>query len=57
MAKSLRLRGPLTRNMVIPANTIAIWMTAPLPFLLINMQETELEKVSLSDMKNLNTVF
>ena len=36
---------------------IEIWMTAPLPYLLINTKAIDLEKVSLCEMQKLQTVF
>ena len=36
---------------------VEIGMTAPLPYLLINMKENDLEKVSLCEMQNLKTAF
>ena len=36
---------------------VEIWMTAPLPNLLINVKTIDWEKVSLCEMQNLKTVF
>ena len=45
-----------TTNMETRRNTAEIWMTEPLPYLLIPLKEIQVEKVSLSDMQNLRTV-
>ena len=45
-----------TTNMETPRNTAEIWMTEPLPYLLIPLKEIQVEKVSLGDMQNLRTV-
>ena len=37
-------------------NTVAFSRTTPLPFLVITVKVTELEKVSFSAMRNLKTV-
>ena len=37
-------------------NTVEIWTTVPLLFLLISVKAIEKEKVSVSDKKNLKTV-
>ena len=37
-------------------NNVAIWTTAPLPYLLICMKVIALEKVSFSDTQNPKTV-
>ena len=42
-----------TTNMETRRNTVEIWMTEPLPYLLIPLKEVQVEKVSLSDMRNL----
>ena len=36
-------------------NTVQSWEPAPLPYILIPVQPIQVEKVSLSDMKNLRT--
>ena len=43
-------------NMVNGPKYVEIWMTAALPYLLIAVKAIDLEKVSLSDMRNLKTV-
>ena len=43
-------------NMVNAPKYVEIWMTAALPYLLIAVKAIDLEKVSLSDMRNLKTV-
>ena len=43
--------------MVTCANTVQIWTTAKLPYLLIPLKTIAVEKVSLSGMENLRTVF
>ena len=45
MSKRSRLRGPF--------DTVAIWVTEPLPYLLITVKVFHLEKLSLSAMQNL----
>ena len=35
---------------------VEIWMKAPLPYLLIAVKAIDLQKLSVSDMKNLKTV-
>ena len=47
---------PSKSNMVNGREYIEIWMTAPLPDLLINAKGIDLEKVSLCEMQNLKTV-
>ena len=37
-------------------NTVAIWMAAPLQYLLITVKKAALEKVSFSDTQNSKTV-
>ena len=37
--------------------TVSISMTAPLPYLLITVKVKDLQKVSVSDMQNLKTVY
>ena len=56
MPKNSRLRGTFEKQDGKRAQTLEIITTARLPHLLINVKAIELEKVSLSDMKNLRTV-
>ena len=56
-----RLKSPVSEdasksNMVNGPKYVEIWMTAPLPYLLINVKAIDLEKVSLCEMQNLKTV-
>ena len=46
---------PSTSNMETRRNTVEIWMTAPLPLLLIPVKSIQVEKVSLSNMQNFRT--
>ena len=39
-----------------PQNIVEISMAAPLPYLLITVKAIVLQKVSVSDMQNLNTL-
>ena len=48
---------PLKSNMVNGPKYVEIWMTALLPYLLINVKAIDLEKVSLYEIQNLKTVF
>ena len=55
------LKSPISEdsskgNMVNAPKYVEIWMTAALPYLLIAVKAIDLEKVSLSDMRNLKTV-
>ena len=45
--KSFVSEDPSKSNMVNGPKYVEIWMTAPLPYLLINVKTTDLEKVSL----------
>ena len=48
---------PSKGNMLNGTKYVEIWMTALLPYLLINVKAIDLEKVSLYEMQNLKTVF
>ena len=37
-------------------NTVEIWTTAPLPYLLIILKAIQVEKIPVSDMQNLTTI-
>ena len=54
--KSLVSENPLTSNMVSGPNTVEIWTTPTLPYLLITVNATKLEKASLSDKEIFKTV-
>ena len=54
--KSPVSEDPSTSDMVNDPNTVEICTTATLSYLLITVEATKLEKVSLSDMQNLRTV-
>ena len=57
MSKKSCFRGPLDRQQrKIVRNTVAIWMTASLQDLLINVKVVALENVSFSDTQNPKTV-
>ena len=47
---------PSKNNMLNGPKYVEIWMKAPLPYLLIAVKAIDLQKVSVSDMKNLKTV-
>ena len=47
---------PSTSNMVNGTNTVGIWTTVPLSYLLITLNIIQSEKVYLSSMENLRTV-
>ena len=55
--KSPVSEDPSKSNMVNGPKYVEIWMTAPLPYLLINVKAIDLDKVSLCEMQNLKTVF
>ena len=55
--KSPVSEDPSKSNMVNGPKYVEIWMTAPLPNLLINVKTIDWEKVSLCEMQNLKTVF
>ena len=48
---------PSKGNMLNGTKYVEIWMTALLPYLLINVKAIDLEKVSLYEIQNLKTVF
>ena len=48
---------PSQSNMVKGQKYVEIWITAPLPYLLINLNAIDLDKVPLCEMQNLKTVF
>ena len=48
--------NPSTSNMVKGPNTVEILTTLPLPYLLITVQEIDLEKISFSNMQRLRNV-
>ena len=52
--KSRASKDPSTLNM--SRNSVAMWMAAPLRYLLITMEIITLEKVSFSDIENPKTV-
>ena len=54
--KSPFSEDPSTSDMVNGPKNVEIWTTAPLPYLLNPVKGVQLEKVSLSDMKNLRTI-
>ena len=53
--KILVLEDPSTSNK--GPNTVEIWTTSPLPYLLITVKPIELDEMSLSDMQILKTVY
>ena len=57
MSKNSGLRDPSKGNMLNGTKYVEIWMTALLPYLLINVKAIDLEKVSLYEIQNLKTVF
>ena len=57
MLKKPCFRGPLDRTQDKWVETpLAIWMTAPLKYLLITLKVVALEKVSFSDTQNSKAV-
>ena len=54
--KSPCSENPSTGDMVSVQETFEIWTTTPLPYLLITLQDIELEKIYLSDMPSLRNV-
>ena len=54
--KSPFSEDPLKRNRENAPKYVEIWMKAPLPYLLIAVKAIDLQKLSVSDMKNLKTV-
>ena len=50
ISENVWFQNTLEQTQTIP-NTVEIWTTAPLPYLFITVKSTELEKVTLSDMK------
>ena len=54
--KGLVSENPLTSNMVSGPNTVEIWTAPTLPYLLITVNATKLEKASLSDKEIFKTV-
>ena len=54
--KSPVSEDPLKSNMENAPKYVEIWMKAPLPYLLIAVKAIDLQKLSVSDMKNLKTV-
>ena len=55
--KSPVSEDPSKSNMVNGPKYVEILMTAPLPYLLINVKAIDLTKVFLCEMHNLKTVF
>ena len=55
--KSPDSEDPFKSNMENEPKYVEIRMTAPLPYLLINVKTIDLEKVSLCEMQYLQTVF
>ena len=55
--KSPDSEDPFKSNMENGPKYVEIWMTAPIPYLLINVKTIDLEKVSLREMQYLQTVF
>ena len=55
--KSPVSEDPSKSNMVNEPKYVQIWMTAPLPYLLINVKAIDLQEVSLSEMQTLKIVF
>ena len=55
--KSPVSEDPSKSNMVSGPKYVEILMTAPLPYLLINVKAIDLTKVFLCEMHNLKTVF
>ena len=56
MSKKSSLRRPFEKQPGVP-NTVEIWTAPTLAHLLINVKAIELEKISVSDMQSLKTVF
>ena len=54
--KSPLSENPSTSNIVSRPQTFEIRTTPPLPYLLITLQDIELEKISLSNMQSLRNV-
>ena len=54
--KSPFSEDPLKSNSENAPKYVEIWMKAPLPYLLIAVKAIDLQKLSVSDMKNLKTV-
>ena len=54
--KSPVSEDPSKSNMVNGPKYAEIWMTAPLPYLLIVAKAIDFQKVSVSDMQNLKAV-
>ena len=55
--KSPVSEDPSKSNMVNEPKYVQILMTAPLPYLLINVKAIDLQEVSLSEMQTLKIVF
>ena len=56
MFKKSRFKDPPASNMANRPNIVEICMAAPLPYLLITLKAIGLQKVSVSDIKNLKIV-
>ena len=54
--KSPFSEDPLKSNRENAPKYVEIWMKEPLPYLLIAVKAIDLQKLSVSDMKNLKTV-
>ena len=57
MSKMSRFGGAFEKWHGKQVETLEIWTTAPLPYLLIPLKNSRVEKVSLTDMQSLRTVF
>ena len=55
--KSPVSEDPSKSNMVNEPKYVQILMTAPLPYLLINMKAIDLQEISLCEMQTLKIVF
>ena len=55
--KSPVSEDPLKSNMENAPKYVEIWMTEPLPYLLIAVRAMDFQRVSVSDIQNLKIVF